>query len=100
MLLLLFKRVLYLFLLLLLAASRRTSGHDLLHSIVTEQSLELLKVLEVLLIREGRVVDDRLVIKLHQRVDDCASWFGRQLTLLQQNDRVKVVNVDTLGRRL
>ena len=72
-------------------------SHYILHSSITEQSLKLLQVLQVLLITESRVVDNSFVVELHQGVHYDFWWVWGQQSLLLNDDCVQILNVDSLG---
>ncbi len=54
----------------------------------------------MLLVAECRVINYSFIVQFHERVDHQARRFGIQLGLFGLNDRVQILNIDTLGGTL
>ena len=54
----------------------------------------------MLLVAERRVINNGFIVKFHERINHQAGRLGIQLGFLGLNDRVQVLNNDTLGGTL
>ncbi len=54
----------------------------------------------MLLVAECRVINYSFIVQFHERIDHQARRFGIQLGLFGLNDRVQILNIDTLGGTL